>query len=94
MLKIQFIFIAWFSRRFLGQQNNDLSNVYTYDGASMVIQMVAYHYHCRGARSMAVRGDETGEGLLARGFGVDWRRHRDSVARALPHFIATIEHLN
>lgn len=34
MLKIQFLFIAWFFRRFLGQQNNDLSNVYTYDGAS------------------------------------------------------------
>lgn len=92
MLKIQFLFIAWFSRRFLGQQNNDLSNVYTYDGASMVIQMVAYHYHCHCR--MAERGDETGEGLLARGFGVDWRRHRDSGARALPHFIATIEHLN
>lgn len=92
MLKIQFLFIAWFSRRFLGQQNNDLSNVYTYDGASMVIQMVAYHYHCHCR--MAVRGDETGERLLARGFGVDWRRLRDSGARALPHIIATIEHLN
>lgn len=78
MLKIQFLFIAWFPRRFSGQKNNHLSYVYTYDSTSMVIQMVAYHYHCHGARGMAVRGDG---GLLARGSGVDCR-HRDGSARA------------
>lgn len=43
--------------------------------------MVAYHYHCHGARGMAVRGDGNGGGLLARGSGVDCLL-RDNRARA------------